>query len=115
MSRSTNTDRYYADSTLFNVFTLPAIFGNTKTALNAPNSVVITESTARKYFGTPDVVGKTLEVNKAHLYRNCRHPRYSAKFTLSFRLYLLDEERQLRLGELSDEQFSDVCCTKRRD
>jgi putative ABC transport system permease protein len=55
----------FADPTLFNVFTLPALFGNTKTALNAPNSVVITESTARKYFGTPDVVGKTLEVNKA--------------------------------------------------
>jgi putative ABC transport system permease protein len=55
----------YADSTLFDVFTLPALFGNTKTALNAPNSVVITESTARKYFGTPDVVGKPLEVNKA--------------------------------------------------
>ncbi|RRB10544.1 FtsX-like permease family protein [Larkinella knui] len=55
----------YADPTLFDVFTLPALFGNTKTALNAPNSVVITESTARNYFGTPDVVGKTLEVNKA--------------------------------------------------
>ena len=51
----------YVDSTLFNVFTLPAIEGDTKTALNEPNTVVITESTAKKYFGTADVVGKTIE------------------------------------------------------
>ncbi len=53
----------HADSTLFNVFTLPAIAGDTKTALNEPNTVVLTESTAKKYFGTTDVVGKTIETN----------------------------------------------------
>ncbi|MGI8600377.1 MAG: ABC transporter permease [Chitinophagaceae bacterium] len=54
----------HADSTLFNVFTLPAIKGDTKTALNEPNTVVITESTAQKYFGTTDIIGKTLETNE---------------------------------------------------
>ena len=53
----------HADSTLFDVFTLPAISGDTKTALNEPNTVVITESTAKKYFGTADAVGKTIETN----------------------------------------------------
>ncbi|MES2849493.1 MAG: ABC transporter permease [Bacteroidota bacterium] len=53
----------HADSTLFDVFTLPAIAGDTKTALNEPNTVVITESTAKKYFGTTDAVGKTIETN----------------------------------------------------
>src|SRR5947208_17047095 len=53
----------HADSTLFNVFTLPAIVGNTRTALNEPNTVVLTESAAKKYFGTTDVLGKTLETN----------------------------------------------------
>lgn len=53
----------HADSTLFNVFTLPAIAGDTKTALNQPNTVVITEKIAKKYFGTSDAVGKTLETN----------------------------------------------------
>ncbi len=52
----------YADSTLLDVFTLPAIAGNTKTALDDPNTVVISESAARKYFGTTDAVGKSLEV-----------------------------------------------------
>jgi len=52
----------YADSTIFDVFTLPAVAGNTKTALNEPNTVVITESTAKKYFGSVEAaMGKTLE------------------------------------------------------
>ena len=54
----------HADSTIFNVFTLPAISGNTKTALNEPNTVVITESAAIKYFGTTDAVGKMVETNE---------------------------------------------------
>lgn len=54
----------YADSTLFDVFTFPALAGNTKTALNEPNTVVVTESTARKYFGSVDAaMGKTMECN----------------------------------------------------
>src|SRR5258706_97369 len=60
-----------ADSTLFDVFTLPAIAGDTKTALNEPNTVVITESMAKKYFGTLEAVGKTLETsdNNGTLYK----------------------------------------------
>jgi putative ABC transport system permease protein len=54
----------HADSTLFNVFTLPAVSGDTKTALNEPNTVVLTESAAKKYFGSTDVVGKTIETNE---------------------------------------------------
>jgi putative ABC transport system permease protein len=54
----------YADSTLFNVFTFPAIAGNTQTALNEPNTVVITESTAKKYFNTVEnAPGKMMECN----------------------------------------------------
>ncbi len=53
----------HVDSTFFDVFTLPAIAGNTHTALNDPNTVVITESTAKKYFNSTDVLGKTIETN----------------------------------------------------
>ncbi|CAN5794194.1 ABC transporter permease [soil metagenome] len=51
-----------ADSTFFDVFTFPAIEGDTKTALNEPNTVVITASTAKKYFSNLNVIGKTIEV-----------------------------------------------------
>jgi len=53
----------YTDSTLFDVFTLPMIQGDPKHALVEPRSVVITESIARKYFNSTDVVGKYLVVN----------------------------------------------------
>ena len=54
----------HVDSTLFNVFTLPSVVGNTKTALQEPNTVVITESAAKRYFGSAqDAIGKTLETN----------------------------------------------------
>jgi len=60
-----NEDRVvHADSTFFSVFTLPAIAGDTKTALNEPNTVVITESAAKKYFGFTDVIGKNIETNQ---------------------------------------------------
>ncbi|HQW83357.1 MAG TPA: ABC transporter permease [Ferruginibacter sp.] len=52
------------DSTFFTVFQLPAIEGNTSTALNEPNTVVLTESAAKKYFGTVTVLGKIIEVKE---------------------------------------------------
>jgi putative ABC transport system permease protein len=55
----------WADSTLFDVFTLPIVAGNPKTALTEPNSIVITESVAKKYFDKTDVVGQTLIINNA--------------------------------------------------
>ena len=53
----------HADSTIFKVFTLPVLSGDPNTALNEPNTVVITESTAKKYFGNTNAVGKTIETN----------------------------------------------------
>ncbi len=53
----------YADSTLFDVFTLPMIEGDPKTALVEPNAIVITEKIARKYFNRTDVVGQNLIIN----------------------------------------------------
>ncbi|SDF13605.1 putative ABC transport system permease protein [Dyadobacter soli] len=50
----------YADSTVFKVFTLPVIAGNPEKALTEPNSVVITERMARKYFGTSEALNRTL-------------------------------------------------------
>ena len=53
---------YYADSNLFRVFTHKFIEGNAQTALVAPNSLVLTQSLAVKYFGNGgSYVGKTLE------------------------------------------------------
>ncbi|HSK13237.1 MAG TPA: ABC transporter permease, partial [Phnomibacter sp.] len=53
----------HADSTVFNVFTLPLVQGVAAEALTAPNSVVISESMANKYFGRTNVVGEPLETD----------------------------------------------------
>lgn len=50
----------FADSSFFEVFTLPVIAGDVRTALTEPNSIVLTESMALKFFGTTDVLGKML-------------------------------------------------------
>ena len=55
---------YYVDSTFFNVFTAPVIYGNPEKMLSRPNTVVLTEEIARKYFGNEDPVGKLLQVGQ---------------------------------------------------
>ncbi len=60
---------FFADSTLFDVFTLPMIAGDPKTALTQPNSLVIAENTAKKYFNSTDVIGKTLLLNNTTNYK----------------------------------------------
>lgn len=49
-----------ADSALFRVFDLKLLKGNPQTALAAPLSLVLTETSARKYFGESDPMGQTL-------------------------------------------------------
>jgi putative ABC transport system permease protein len=51
---------YYAEPTLFDVFDFELLHGDKKTALNDLRSAVISEATAIKYFGTTDVLGKTI-------------------------------------------------------
>ena len=55
----------HADSTFFDVFTFPALEGDIRTALNEPNTVVITESMAKKYFNSVDALGKNIEIKDA--------------------------------------------------
>lgn len=54
---------FYADSTVFDVFTLPLITGNPAEALVRPGTLVLSASTARKYFGDDNPIGKQLQVD----------------------------------------------------
>jgi len=54
---------YYADSAFFNVFTFQLISGTPDKVLSEPNTVVLTESTAKKYFGNDDPIGQVLQIN----------------------------------------------------
>jgi putative ABC transport system permease protein len=53
----------FAENAIFDIFSFPFVSGDPKTALEAPNTVVITESMAVKYFGDSDPLGKILRFN----------------------------------------------------
>ena len=53
---------FYADSNYQTVFSLNFLSGDSERALRGPKKLILTEATAHKYFGTTEVLGKTLEV-----------------------------------------------------
>jgi putative ABC transport system permease protein len=54
---------YIADSTVFDVFSWKLIEGDRKTALREPYSIVLTQSTAKKYFGNEDPLGQSIKMD----------------------------------------------------
>lgn len=50
----------WADSSFFSIFDFPLKYGDPKTALIEPNSLVFSETAARKYFGNANPVGQSL-------------------------------------------------------
>ncbi|MCF8298807.1 MAG: ABC transporter permease [Saprospiraceae bacterium] len=55
---------FYVDSTVFDIFDIPFILGDPKTALSKPFTIVITKSTAERYFGDENPIGKVLRLNE---------------------------------------------------
>jgi putative ABC transport system permease protein len=53
---------YFADSSFFQVFSYPLLYGDPATVLSRPYSVVLTESAARRIFGEAAAAGKTVEI-----------------------------------------------------
>ena len=53
----------YADPAVFSIFSFPLLKGNAATVFNAPYNMVLSETAAKKYFGTTDCIGKTLTLD----------------------------------------------------
>ena len=51
------------DSSFFKVFTVPFLQGDPNTALSDNNSIILTERTAKRYFGNEDPIGKVMRMN----------------------------------------------------
>jgi ABC-type antimicrobial peptide transport system permease subunit len=70
------------DPSFLQMFTFPLLKGDKNTALSAPQSLVISEDTAKKYFGNEDPIGKTIAINNKNSYqvtgvmRNVPHNSY---------------------------------------
>lgn len=57
------TGGYYVDPSFLSSFTFPLLKGDSKTALNDPHSIVITQTQATKIFGEVEAMGKFISVN----------------------------------------------------
>ena len=55
---------YRVDSSFFDVFTFPFVHGNAKDAFKEVQSIVLTESSAKRYFGNDNPVGKILQIDR---------------------------------------------------
>ena len=85
----------FADPSIFDVFDIELLKGNSATALLEPSSIIMTEETARKYFGDEEPLGKTVRFqNQAELkvtgiaarFPKNSHLKFDAILPLSFQL-----------------------------
>jgi len=60
---------YYADADFFQLFSFQLLKGDPATVLKDPASIVLTESSARRYFGNEDPMGKVVDVDKTYKFR----------------------------------------------
>jgi len=68
-NRSVFASGKYADPAVFDMFTLPFVQGNAATAFLQLHSLVITQKTAKKFFGSdPNIIGKSIRVDNKHDY-----------------------------------------------
>jgi putative ABC transport system permease protein len=58
----------FADSTFLKMFGIDLLFGDPKTALNEPNTLIITTTAAEKHFGAMNAVGQRLLLNNTDTY-----------------------------------------------
>ncbi len=59
---------FYADPDLLKVFSYPLVSGNPATALVQPDGLLMTQRTAKKYFGTENAIGRTVRTNDSTVF-----------------------------------------------
>ncbi|MDY7393878.1 ABC transporter permease [Aureibaculum sp. 2210JD6-5] len=65
-SKELNTT--FVDSSFFDMFGIKLLAGDAKSALTEPNTLVLTKTTAEKYFGTNNAIGQSLILNNDDTY-----------------------------------------------
>ena len=64
----------FVDANFFDVFSFPLLSGNPQKVLTDINGVVVTETTARKFFNSVDVIGKILQLDADPSYNKLGKP-----------------------------------------
>jgi putative ABC transport system permease protein len=60
---------YFAEKDIFDVFSLPLVTGDPKTALAEPDGLVISQSMAKKYFRDGNPIGKQMKIDQRYLFQ----------------------------------------------
>ncbi len=68
--KSLAVNNIFADENFFHIFSFPLLYGNPNNVLNDPFSIVLSEATALKFFGTTQVVGRTLQIEEGRGFEN---------------------------------------------
>ncbi len=102
----------WADPEVFDVLSYTFIQGDPSTALTRPNTVAMSESAAKKYFGTTEVIGKTIQVDKLaplEITGVYLDPPATSRFQFpilgSFRSHYFGEEKSQSWGNASFETY----------
>lgn len=100
-----NETIHQVESNFLQVFDFALLAGNPKTILKEKNNIVLTEAMARKYFGTTNIIGKTILLEIKDKFESfiitgiAQNPPFNSSirfdFLLSFQR-VIDEERQLK-------------------
>lgn len=75
---------FFAEESIFELFHLPLRQGNPATALQEPNSVILSPALAQKYFGLDDPLGQTISINNQEVKVTGVLEALSPHFHLSF-------------------------------
>ena len=67
--KTTRESCRYVDSDFLSMFSFPLLQGDPKTAMTAPDNIVITQEMAAKYFGNDNPMGKTIRIDNKKDYR----------------------------------------------
>ncbi|MBL7865334.1 MAG: ABC transporter permease [Cyclobacteriaceae bacterium] len=102
----------WADPEIFEVLSYTFIKGDASTALSRPNTVVMSESAAKKYFGSTEPIGQTIKVDKftpleiTGIYAD---PPATSRFQFpiigSFKSHYFGEEKNQSWGNASFETY----------
>ncbi len=106
------TNLFFADPALFDIFTIPFVKGDASSALVRPGTVVLSEQAVTKYFGNADPIGKLLTINNSQplevtgVYKNFP-PASSlqANMIASFSSNWFGEERNQSWGNASFDSY----------
>ncbi|MEM9831964.1 MAG: ABC transporter permease [Bacteroidota bacterium] len=93
---------YFADSTFFDVFSFKLIAGDPATALTEPNTLVITEDMAQKYFGNEPALGKTLLVGDGKVPHEITGVVENLPSNVHFHFNMLRSMASLELSRVDD-------------